>query len=204
MDLAKQSAALRNTIEPNILKPHALNRPQKPDVLEKLEKPSVAPQSAPVAYSPLSLPLEGGYELRLHKSDPASYDPGRDVEDVPGGYEDSERICLSCEQRRYVDGSDDSTVSFQTPTKVDPNASYAAVAAHEQEHVMHERAKAHAEGRKVISQTVTIEKACCPECGEAYAKGGSTRTVSVSEAGSAYGQMNKENQPGPQKFESAG
>ena len=42
--------------------------------------------------------------------------------------------CLTCDSRRYVDQSDDSGVSFQTPTHVSPEDSFAAVRAHEMEH----------------------------------------------------------------------
>jgi len=88
--------------------------------------------------------------------------------------------CMTCENRRYVDQSDDASVSFQTPTSISPNMSAAAVASHEQEHVRNEQASAHRDGREIISQTVTLQYDCCPECGKHYVSGGTTKTTSVS------------------------
>jgi hypothetical protein len=85
--------------------------------------------------------------------------------------------CETCEERKYQDGSDDASVSYQTPTRIDPDAAAAAVRGHEMEHVYHEQAKAQREGRKVVSQTVTLHTAICPECGRSYISGGTTRTV---------------------------
>ncbi len=85
--------------------------------------------------------------------------------------------CETCESRRYQDGSDDISVSFQTPTQIDPDTAASAVRGHEMEHVAHEQAKAQQEDRKVVSQTVTLHTDICPECGRAYISGGTTRTV---------------------------
>ncbi|MCL2627502.1 MAG: hypothetical protein FWD44_02220 [Oscillospiraceae bacterium] len=87
--------------------------------------------------------------------------------------------CHTCANRKYVDGSDDSSVSFQTPTKISPNMAAAAVASHENEHVRNEQAKAARDGREIISQTVTLTYDCCPECGKNYVSGGTTRTTSI-------------------------
>ena len=48
---------------------------------------------------------------------------------------------------------------------------------HEQEHVVREQAKAQREDRKVVSQSVTIHTDICPECGDVYVSGGTTRTT---------------------------
>jgi hypothetical protein len=56
----------------------------------------------------------------------------------------------------------------------------AAVAAHEQEHVRNEQAKAYREDREIVSQTVTLTYDDCPECGRHYVSGGTTRTTSIS------------------------
>lgn len=85
--------------------------------------------------------------------------------------------CQTCKNRKYQDGSDDSGVSFQTPTKVDPKAAASAVRSHEQEHVSRNRSKAEREGREIVSQTVTIHTGICPECGKVYVSGGTTRTT---------------------------
>ncbi len=89
--------------------------------------------------------------------------------------------CLTCQNRKYVDGSDDPGVSFKAPTHVSPASSGSAVMAHEQEHVSREGAKAQAEGRKVISQSVQIFMDVCPECGRAYTSGGKTTTTTKTD-----------------------
>ena len=92
--------------------------------------------------------------------------------------------CHTCENRKYVDKSDDASVSFQTPTSVSPNMAAAAVASHENEHVRNEQARAHREDREIVSQTVTLTYDCCPECGRHYVSGGTTRTTSVNKSDS--------------------
>lgn len=112
----------------------------------------------------------------------ASQLPGAEEEEAKLGAEGAQEAaedgrCQTCEERKYQDGSDDSSVSFQTPTHIDPDAAQAAVRGHELEHVSHEQAKAQREGRKVVSQTVTMHTDICPECGRVYISGGTTRTV---------------------------
>lgn len=85
--------------------------------------------------------------------------------------------CQTCKNRKYQDGSDDSGVSFQTPTRVDPKSAGAAVRSHEQEHVSRNRSKAKREGMEIVSQSVTIHTNICPECGRVYVSGGTTRTA---------------------------
>lgn len=85
--------------------------------------------------------------------------------------------CVTCASRQYQDDSDDPGVSFKSAEHVAPEHSYAMVAAHEQEHVHREAEKAHAdENVELISQSVTIHMATCPECGRMYAAGGETVT----------------------------
>lgn len=87
--------------------------------------------------------------------------------------------CKTCAERKYMDGSDDPSVSYQSPTKISPNMAGAAVAAHEQEHVRNEQAKAQREGKQVVNQSVTMHYDTCPECGRTYVSGGTTRTTTV-------------------------
>jgi hypothetical protein len=89
---------------------------------------------------------------------------------------DVEYECRTCANRKYVDGSTDSGVSFQTPTQIDPQAAGAAVRAHENEHVTRNAAKAESEGLEARS-TVAIHMAICPECGRSYVAGGTTTTL---------------------------
>lgn len=70
---------------------------------------------------------------------------------------------------------------MKAPTKLGPGEAASRVTAHEQEHVVREQAKAKTEGRKIVSQTVQIQTAVCPECGRVYVSGGVTKTVSKTE-----------------------
>ncbi len=85
--------------------------------------------------------------------------------------------CQTCKNRRYQDGSDDMGVSFQTPTKVAPEAAAAKVRSHEMEHVGRNQAKAEREGKEIVSQSVTLHTGICPECGKLFISGGTTRTT---------------------------
>ena|GEM_PF-1431919 len=87
------------------------------------------------------------------------------------------RECQTCKSRRYQDQSNDSGVSYQTPTKISPEKAASAVRAHENEHVTREQAKAKQKGREVVSQSVVLKTAICPECGKVYISGGTTTTV---------------------------
>ena len=89
--------------------------------------------------------------------------------------------CQTCKNRRYQDQSDDPSVSFQTPGHISPEQSASMVLAHEYEHVSHEQAKADQEGRKVISQSVSLQSSICQECGKVYISGGTTRTVTAED-----------------------
>ena len=102
---------------------------------------------------------------------------GQEGEETKSAQEVMEEAeCQTCKNRKYQDGSDDPGVSFKTATNVAPEQAAAAVRGHEQEHVVRERAKAQREDRKVVSQSVTIHTAICPECGDVYVSGGTTRT----------------------------
>ena len=94
---------------------------------------------------------------------------------------DPNYVCQTCKERKYQDQSNDPGVSFKTPGHISPGSSAAVVASHEQEHVSNERAKAGSEGRRIVSQTVTLHYAVCPECHKTYVSGGVTRTVTASD-----------------------
>lgn len=114
--------------------------------------------------------------------DAAAALPGEAARMAPGVQETAnERECQTCKQRKYQDGSDDAGVSFQTPTHIDPDQAAAAVRGHEMEHVVRERAFAEREDRRVVSQSVTMHTAICPECGKVYVSGGTTRTTTASD-----------------------
>jgi hypothetical protein len=85
--------------------------------------------------------------------------------------------CQTCKRRKYQDVSNDPSVSFKAPTSLSPGAEGYAVAGHESQHVANEKGKALRNGREVVSQTVQINTAVCPECGRMYVSGGKTTTV---------------------------
>lgn len=85
--------------------------------------------------------------------------------------------CTTCENRKYVDGSNESNVSFKTPGKIKPEESYAKVLSHEQEHVSNAVAKGNKPGARLISATVSLKMSVCPECGRNYVAGGLTKTA---------------------------
>lgn len=102
--------------------------------------------------------------------------------------------CETCEKRKYQDGSDDPGVSFKTPTNIKPEQAASAVRGHEMEHVVREQAKAGREGRKVVSQSVTMHTGICPECGKTYVSGGTTHTVTRAAPENDYAQQEREAQ----------
>lgn len=89
--------------------------------------------------------------------------------------------CQTCKSRKYQDGSDDPGVSFKTAAHIAPESAASAVRGHEMEHVGREQDKARREGRRVVFQSVALYTDICPECGEVYASGGTTRTVTVGQ-----------------------
>jgi len=98
----------------------------------------------------------------------------------PGAVEPPEE-CQTCKNRKYVDISDDPSVSFQSPAHIGPGQAASSVMSHEQEHVSHEQARAEKDGRKIVSQTVNLSVSTCPECGRMYVSGGVTRIITVKE-----------------------
>lgn len=139
--------------------------------------------------------LLGEAENKASAAEPAAANAAKDETGGLNGAQEAaeEGRCETCEQRKYQDGSDDAGVSFKTPTRIDPGQVASAVRGHEMEHVYREQARAQREGRKVVSQSVTLHTAICPECGKAYVSGGTTRTATraVSEPPAAETQ----NQP---------
>lgn len=91
------------------------------------------------------------------------------------GIQDPSTECQTCENRKYQDGSDE-MVSFKSATHISPESAASAVRAHEQEHVSNAYKKAATENGKVISASVSIHTAVCPECGRTYVSGGTTNT----------------------------
>lgn len=107
------------------------------------------------------------------------------------GRKSSPEECQTCKERKYQDGSDEN-VSFKTASHIAPNAAGAAVRAHEGEHVSNAYDKAAQDNGKVISASVSIHTAVCPECGRTYVSGGTTNTmIRYSDSSNPYQQNQK-------------
>ncbi len=83
--------------------------------------------------------------------------------------------CETCNNRRYQDSSDEN-VSFKAPGYISPESSASQVISHENEHVSNAFDKAQKGKGKVLSVSVSLQTAICPECGKSYVSGGTTRT----------------------------
>lgn len=93
----------------------------------------------------------------------------------PGSKKKPGEECQTCKERKYQDGSDE-MVSFKSAAHISPESAAARVRAHEQEHVSNAYKKAAKGNGEVISASVSIHTAICPECGRTYVSGGTTQT----------------------------
>lgn len=110
---------------------------------------------------------------------------------VKPGRKSSPAECETCKNRKYQDGSDE-MVSFKSAAHISPQASASRVRAHEQEHVANAYNKAAQNNGKVLSATVSLQTAVCPECGTVYTAGGTTTTkISYSDENNPYQQNKK-------------
>lgn len=98
--------------------------------------------------------------------------------------------CATCASRTYQDGSDEN-VSYKSASHIDPSSSGAKVMAHEQEHVSNAYTKAAKGGGQVVSASVTLKSATCPECGRSYVSGGVTNTTIKYSEDNPYGSNQK-------------
>jgi len=163
-------------------------QPETPVQPVRPSSPVSGEDTAPVRLGPViregADPAEMAVRMRIRydgedePSVPVDEDASQGVEGAQKALEEGK--CETCEKRKYQDGSDDMGVSFQTPTRVDPDQAASAVRGHEMEHVVREQAKAQREDRKVVSQSVTLHTNICPECGKSYISGGTTRTTTAS------------------------
>ena len=163
-------------------------QPETPVQPVRPSSPVSGEDTAPVRLGPViregADPAEMAVRMRIRydgedePSVPVDEDASQGVEGAQKALEEGK--CETCERRKYQDGSDDMGVSFQTPTRVDPDQAASAVRGHEMEHVVREQAKAQREDRKVVSQSVTLHTAICPECGKTYISGGTTRTTTAA------------------------
>ncbi len=110
------------------------------------------------------------------------------------GRKSSPEECQTCKSRKYQDGSDEMNVSFKNASHISPEAAAAAVRTHEGQHVKNAYAKAEQADGQVVSATVSIHTAVCPECGRTYVSGGTTNTsIKYPNESNPY-QQNKKSQ----------
>ena len=114
----------------------------------------------------IRIPAEPSVKTNVNPGESSIKQPGR---------KSSPAECQTCKNRKYQDGSDE-MVSFKSAAHISPTASGSRVRAHEQEHVSNAYNKAEQNNGKVISATVSIHTAICPECGRTYVSGGETNT----------------------------
>ena len=114
----------------------------------------------------IRIPAEPSVKTNVNPGESSIKKPGR---------KSSPAECQTCKNRKYQDGSDE-MVSFKSASHISPTASGSRVRAHEQEHVSNAYNKAEQNNGKVISATVSIHTAICPECGRTYVSGGETNT----------------------------
>ncbi len=139
-------------------------------------------------YNPYSVP--GFYDAPkgVGGSGPEEGD-GRSVEKT--GRKSSPEECQTCKERKYQDGSDEN-VSFKSAAHISPQAAGSAVRAHEGEHVANAYDKAAEKGGRVLSASVSIHTAVCPECGRTYVSGGTTNTkIRYSDESNPYQKNQK-------------
>lgn len=135
----------------------------------------------------LSISAVGGYDTLYPVYNAVPVNPVSQAGRVRRGSEGTEGVdagkkvekgeCQTCKNRKYVDGSNESDVSFKTPSHIAPERSGAAVMAHEREHVANAIAEGSKPNKQLVSSSVTLHTAVCPECGRVYVAGGVTHTT---------------------------
>lgn len=132
------------------------------------------------AYNPYISPLNMTY-----RTEPVNSVSAADKVSNSGKVSPAE--CQTCKNRKYQDGSDE-MVSFKSPAHISPEASFAMVSAHEQEHVTNAVAEGSKKNKELVSATVSLKMAVCPECGRTYVAGGVTSTKMRTYAEDPYSQ----------------
>lgn len=137
-----------------------------------------------------SYPVSGSYD-NFRTGQANEQKDANDASVPKTGRKSSPEECQTCKERKYQDGSNEN-VSFKAASHISPNAAGAAVRSHEGEHVANAYDKAAQENGKVISASVSIHTAVCPECGRTYVSGGTTNTmIRYSDESNPYQQNQK-------------
>lgn len=159
------------------LNPHAADRIRPASDAAVIRAPKASGQSRAVDFG-------SAYALDLSAKGKAYAENNEKKADdhAIGGSDSTKKAdgteCQTCKSRMYQDGSNEGNVSFKTPGHIAPENSAAAVLSHEREHVSNAKAEdAGDENKELISCSVRIYTATCPECGRTYTAGGETQTT---------------------------
>jgi len=150
---------------------------ENPSVTQPVQPEQKVNPWGPAAVVTISAEGRAAYEASLNKVEKINGDSVGEMSELH-----KTDGCQTCQNRTYVDGSNDGGVSFQTPTHIPPSAAAAAVSAHENEHVSREQDKAEQDGREVVNQNVRLHTSVCPECGVTYVSGGVTETTTAAKS----------------------
>jgi transposase-like protein len=82
-------------------------------------------------------------------------------------------------------------VSFKSASHISPSSSASTVRSHEQEHVSNAYSKASTNDGEVVSASVSLKTATCPECGRSYVAGGTTTTQIKYDTSNPYERSRK-------------
>ena len=189
--LSYYSPALLNTNPPSPAQSEPVSLPAQPvsavrEVLSNGDKLSVESLLLQHGSDPVGMAVR----MRIQYPSAADADKIKSAQEV---FEEAE--CQTCAERKYQDGSNDPGVSFKAATHLSPEEAATAVRGHEMEHVVRNQAKAAREDREIVSQSVIIHTDICPECGRVYTSGGTTRTVTRGNSGSATQQAPADQRP---------
>jgi len=135
------------------------------------------------------------YSPYVNRTVAAASSLGKTINDTVNTDQSSSKVrkeeCQTCNERKYVDGSNESNVSFKSPGHISPENSAAKVMAHEKEHVSNAVREGNKKNKELLSSTVTMKTAVCPECGTTYVSGGTTKTTMKTYSDNPYDQAKK-------------
>lgn len=159
--------------------------------VEKVPKVFSNEETERIPYTPKQLQdgRNAAYEI-MNSQNPRSAEHLNAPFELKSEKPTSPEECETCKRRTYVDGSDEGNVSFKTSGHISPEASASVVKAHEYEHVSNAIREGNQPDAELLSVSVSLRTAICPECGTVYVAGGETRTsIRHSAEQSAYEQM---------------
>lgn len=163
-----------NTMPSKIVSPQPLAVQQIQYAATGTQTPQISLNAGPayaVNLSERALALQGGTKAMDAGQKADATEKSNSIDKIDNG------ACQTCKSRKYQDGSNDTGVSFKTPGHIAPENAAAKVLSHEQEHINIAMNEARAEDKELISHSIRIYSAACPECGKSYIAGGEAKTT---------------------------